>query len=97
MVMADLAPGDFRRVLNHMNGDEVRQVQLYFKLGLIEMLKRDWGTSPVRTILSGLSTAELETVVLYFYLGVLTHHLPLEDLSSRLRAKAIELIKDLDQ
>jgi len=89
---------EFRRLLNRMNGNEVEQVMLYFKLGVISFAKQKERRQAVidGEIAASLTNQELATLSLLVILGATVYASP-ESLLARLNMSGIELLKELEE
>ena len=97
--LAELKPTEFRKAINRMNGEELRQAMLYFRLGVIQFIEeRDWQAckkAAGREVIGSLTDEELGHVALYFYLGVLVFFNPAAAAAAVLNSLGIDPVKEL--
>lgn len=85
-------------MLNRFNGEELRQVMLYFKLGVIAFSKKKKGRTVDdvgRDVMGSMTDEEIGTLSLFVFLGVIAYYLPENERLLRLRASGIDLIEEV--
>lgn len=93
--MAELTPGDFRRVINGLNGEELRQVVLYFKLGAIAFAESQGGATVGREVIGAMDDKELNTAALLMFLGAVALYCPIDRRARALKIGGVDLLEEI--